>query len=429
MGRGKRKSGARAQAAPGVPKIVTLSDATTRTRFSPADVAKDLVAAGAIRDMRVSYNPDQVEYKRKEREFVKAASGKLHALMSEYASSDDGWRQLLQIYSHAPHYSITNILWARAQLAHKGVRADGLIFSKTAWKALGRRVKPEYLRQWKPGDDGKPTWDDLYIAGIMSPIFAHQKKGEKEKKAKTPSATPSLATAVAQSGGSVAGQLLSQPVDTQYKHSNDLIGFRVADVYHEDATEVIEGEAELPRPSWFEATGSDEDAAKLWKDIEYLADLHDVEIRTAPATRSGIAQASYDRATNTITLTESDHIADRASAALGALVDHFGPNTPAKDDNEAKARIVARESAKYAIASLYGLASDKQSFTFLADIAQDDKLLKKATDDTHQRVISILNILDPMLKRQALGKKENKTKYESRANKQKGQRRRSMLAD
>lgn len=430
MGRGKKQGSGHALplarqsalAAPTVPRdepsvvaavvdsfkdeAIPLSDA--RVRLTPADVAKHLAASEAIRPMQSSFEKDKEAWKKSEREFTRKAAKELHELMQRFASSDEGWRAFLKIYARAPHYSMSNMLWAWAQLERKEVRPEGMVLSESGWRALGRTLKPGFKRSYQEGEDGQPSWDDTYAAEMMAPLVVRDKKKEDES---------------------------PEPGAPKTK----VIGFRVFDVYHEDATESKDG-SELPKPSWYGSSGSEEDAAKLWQDVERLAEWQGLEIVMEERPRHDLnrpvlvsGQASYERSRKQLKVTKTDRLADQATAALGALMEHFGPQEAAKSDDESKARIVARESAKYAVASLYGLHSERQSFPFLAALAGEDRAVKRVSDDVHKRVSAVLNFLDPVLRMKARGEEEMQAKYgESRAKKrktQKGRSRKSALAE
>lgn len=371
---------------------ITLSAGRGR-KLSAADVAAKLASAGAVRPLNTAFEKDTEKWKLAEKAFVANASAELHKLVNEFAGSEESWRELLKIYARAPHYSITNLLYAWGALHRKGVRGEGMILSESGWKALGHEIKPEFKRVWrKLKEDGTPDWDDTYAAEMLAPIRVNKKAAEG---AVTPSGDPERDRSI-------------------------VIGWKTFDVYHEDAVQLKAGQAELPKPSWFEATGSDEDAAKLWADVEKLCEWQGLELtvdapRAQDANRPGLpgaALASYDRGKAQVRVHRSANLADQASAALGAVCEHFGPETPAKDDIELMRRVVARESAKFALASLYGLASEHQSFTYLSEIAADEKAVKQVTNDVHKRVSAVLAHLDPVLKMKARGETEMNAHYD-----------------
>jgi hypothetical protein len=340
--------------------------------------------------MRSSFEADRKKYIQREKEFTKKLAQELRREIKHLAASEDGWASLLRIYAKAPHYSPQNMLFARAQLRAKGAPEEGLIFSESAWKALGRRIKPEYRRSYKSDDDGNILWDDSLAAEMLAPMIVTKK-------------------------------LPGDGADEE-RETSVMIGFRVFDVYHEDATEPYrEGEGEIPRASWFEARGPAESAAALWADIERICEWQGVSLNVAPPRRSidrqvldPLPKAHLDRAGKRLTVTSSDNLAEQAAAALGAVLDLFGPDGPPSNDEEAKARILARESAKYAIASLYGLETQRQSFAFLKDVGADDALLKKTLDDVHARVSRVLNHLDPVLRAKARGEEQMKARHAGR---------------
>jgi hypothetical protein len=374
-------------------------------RFSPLALAQQLEAAAATRPMVNSFQRNKEEWKKAEREFVNKAAAELHRALKEFAASDEGWREFLKIYSRAPHYSPSNMLWAWAQLARKGVDSEGMILSETGWKALGRKLKPGYRKNFKE------PWDETYAAEMLAPMIVPDKAGTEAARAQNADA----------------------------KSRTKVIGFRSFEVYHEDATEPTDPDSpkELPKPSWYQATGSEEDAQKLWADVEELTDRAGITLDVRPRNLGDtnnpardLSIADYDRDSKTLTVHAGSSTADKAAAAIGGLCDHYGPDTPAKDDNQVKERVLARESAKYALCSLYGLASDGQSFNFLSDVAGgEEKAIKRVSEDVHKRVSAILQQLDPVVTMKARGEAEIKSDFESRRSKRGTQRvRASALA-
>jgi hypothetical protein len=427
MGRGKKRNTGRAAAislsAPraAAPAAIALSDSSGLVRhLTPADIGKRLAETSALRDLVETsvFERDRQKWKAREKSFTDNVAKQLQEMLKEFASSEDNWRQFIKIYARAPHYSMTNMWWAWAQLARKGVDSQGMVLSETGWKALGRLVKPEYKRSYKQGEDGRPAWDDNYAAEMTAPMVVSDRGTKADDEAK--SAKPQNPAEAAK---------MPQGV-TSPRRGGRVIGYKVFDVYHEAATESKDG-SELPKASWYGATGSDEDAAKLWADIEKVCDWQDINLVVKrPAARTDpnlpqiqVASAAYDRATKTLTVYEADTVAAQSVAALSAICDHFGPESAAKDDNEVKSRVLARESAAFALASLYGLQSERQAFAFLADVAQDDRAIKRVSKDVHDRVSAVLAFLDPVMRLKVRGEADLKGKYEeSRAAKRAKQR-------
>jgi hypothetical protein len=390
---------------------LALSSGERASRYSPEQIAERLAAAQALRQLRVGFNPDKQAYRDGERQFAERLSKQLQELLAEFASSHAGWGEMLRRYATSPTYAISNMISARAQLARKGVRPDGLILSPTQWKNLGRRVKPEFFRVYKRlAADGLPDFDDTYLCEMLAPnVVVRTEK-------------------VTLADGS-----------EEERERRFVVGFRCFDAYHEDATEPLPGQPELPSPSWFQATGSEEDAAKLWEDVKRICEWQDIELELedAPADRRHGqalpigAGADFDRERRRLRVRRAASMADQATSALGALLEAFGPAAPPADDEQAKARILARESAKYAISSLYGLASERQSFAFLSDVAADEKTLKAVVADVHELVKQVLDFLDPAMRMRARGEEERAEQFASRRRtrrRQGARARRSALA-
>jgi hypothetical protein len=349
--------------------------------------------------------------------FVRAALGDLLALSREAAGSDSGWRQLLRAYSHAPDYSIWNTLWARAQLARKGTDPGGVLLSASGWKALGREINPAFLAP-RRGEDR--DWDNRYAALMYQPFHA---KG---------SGFPKKLAELDENGDPKTIWIKGEPA-----------GFGVFTAYHENATQGIDGEEapELPRASWFEATGSETDARQLLDDIRGVCEYEGLTVKhgrlrdqdTLSSANNGLLRttpdnAIYNRAAKTITVDENVPPAEQSVAALRALCEHFADprgNNEAADDY-VKFNRAAAESAKFVVASLYGLDSEDQSFPHLTEFTADDKAIKRLNGNVHARVGRILDYLDPcrVARSQATAeyRAARRAKKQERSKQQRGQR-------
>lgn len=344
-----------------------------------------------VRSLKREFDPDRENWKRREREFISGVVEDLERAARDFASSDEGWRQYLRLYAETPRYSALNNHWARGQLANKGAPSDGLILSETHWKALGRRVKAEYARpearrDRRFGYERDREWDDRYAAEMMAPvglIFAKRKVLDRD-------------------GNPVLDENGEPKMETYSFWRNGEANYKSFLVYHEDATEDINGGDPKPLPErpWAQATGSDEDAAQL------LADLRDKVFE-----HRGISLEFQDLGTDDnepaarlvegrrLVVDQARPKTEQAVAALGiACQQAGGPVRPGKgeelDDARKRARAAA-ESAKYVIASLYGLDSKEQAFPEVAEIAERGHL-KALSGDIHRRVGDLMARLDPL---------------------------------
>ena len=141
---------------------------------------------------------------------------------------------------------------------------------------------------------------------------------------------------------------------------------------------------------WENATGSDSDAATLIRDLERVCDEEGLALQRreipAPANTPHVdaahlsaaapEHARYDREGRTITVDVSQPAPEQAVALLRALCEHVGYDSPPRDELEGKIRRAAAESAKYAVASLYGL----ELRTRLFRICWSWRMMRKRSD-------------------------------------------------
>src|SRR5690606_17717013 len=137
------------------------------------------------------------------------------------------WRAYLRGYAAMPKYSPLNVLWARSQLLYKGVEEDGLIMSESAWKKLGRRVKEQYARPEAKRDraygfDRDRKWDTTYAAEMTRPLGSRRF----ERVVKDTNGDPVLDA----NGDPIKEVIYGAPK-----------GYKSMIVYHEAATEAIDG--------------------------------------------------------------------------------------------------------------------------------------------------------------------------------------------
>ena len=364
----------------------------------------DSARAKVTRDLsQRTFVADIEEWKKQENSFVEGALEELNAAVSTYAASDEGWRSFLRLYAESPRYSAINVLWARAQLAARAVRSDGLVFSESGWAALGRRVKAEYARPEAKRDrrydyDREREWDPTYAAEMMKPIgFNGYWKDE-----------------VDANGNPVR--------DASGKSKRRFIplapkAFGTFVAYHEDATEAIDGSDPKPlaRPPWHKASGSDEDATKMISDLEKHV-LNDEEITIEYRERRALSASDdqFDLERDAAVIETSNEgqtkiVVDasapapvQAAAVLGIVCDRAGRElAPGADDDDRARDRAAGASAKHVIASLYGLDAKDQAFPHLSAIGDQKGGLGRLTGEIHHRVGSILGRLDPRMQMMA----------------------------
>jgi len=363
-------------------------------------------ARGLTRDLsQRGYNKDFDAWKKEEAAYIDSVISALEEATEEFAGSDDNWRRYLKIYSQNPTYTARNIIWADIQLAHKGVTTSGLVLSESAWRALGRRPKEKYAqpisrRDKKYGYSSDREWDDRYAAEMMRPLGFRGFNRE----LKDTNGRPIL---------DADGNKVTEFVPIEAK------GYKNFIAYHQDATEALDGGTAPPLPGtpWAEATGSDDDARDLLnalKDKVFEGEGYSMEFDTSlPADGE---PASYRASDKTILVNPNASLPDQATGALRELF--LAENAAhSKDDDDARKRNrAAAESAKFVIASLYGLDAEEQSFPHLAEIAEQKGGLKKLSSRIHDNVKTVLSYLDPKARAQA---RQNTEYQESRAAKRK----------
>lgn len=344
-----------------------------------------------VRSLKREFDPDRENWKQREREFISGVVADLERAAREFATTDEGWRQYLRLYAETPRYSALNNHWARAQLAAKGAPSDGLILSETHWKALGRRVKAEYARpearrDRRYGYDREREWDDRYAAEMMAPIGMVTAKRK-----------------VVDANGNPVLDENGEPVLETYSFwPNGERNYKAFVVYHEDATEDINGGPPKPLPErpWAEARGSEEDAAQLLEDLgtRFFA-LKGIEVEAREIGTAENEPAARLEEGKRLIVDSSRPKTEQAVAALGIACQQAGGRIrPGKGENLDGARKRARaaaESAKYVIASLYGLDSKEQAFPEVAEIAEQGRL-SALTGDIHRRVGELMARLDPL---------------------------------
>jgi len=364
------------------------------------------------RDLDPDFISDVSQWKEQEKKFTDEVIKELEVAISEMASSNEGWRKYLKIYAEAPTYSLMNRLLATAQLSRKGVDSKGYVLSESAWKALGRRVKSEFAKPIAKRDrafgyDRDRSWEQKYAVEMLQPLgfngFTRAKKD-------------SNGNPVMDSNGQPKTEFI--PVDPK--------GYKTFIGYHQDSTEALDGGDPPPlggdeKPDWADAAaeGNEHGAGKLLAKVQTICRGEDVdcELRGLGTEQPG---AIRDPATGKVTINTDAPITEQATVGLR----YYFQSKLIKDDNRDSEEVrrkqdAAAESAKYVIASLYGLDSDEQAFPHLADIAESAKGLNSLSSMIHRQVSGVMGYLDPVARARS---HEDKKQRESRATRRKSAR-------
>jgi hypothetical protein len=361
-------------------------------------------------------------WREQEHQFIEGARSELEAGMREFARSGQ-WGKFLRLYTLSPEYSPMNGLWARvqlrskwAQLVHEGRAqadelgdpADGRFFSMSAAKALGARVRDDYF--YRPTSE---AFDDRYVVEMCKPLGFNGFFDER--------------VVLDASGRPVMDPATGKPKIRKEFIKTTAKGYGTFQAYHTKALVDSEGNPfTLPPMPWANATGSDADATALITDLERvcvdeglmltraaLADGAVAAVDPKDPTASLPEHARYEREARTITVDDRQTQPEQAVALLRALCEHLGYDRAPRDETERKVRRAAAESAKYAIASLYGLAAEDQTFPYLLELADDEKAIGQVASDTHRRVQQVLAHLDPIMRVKARAEGERKQKARS----------------
>jgi hypothetical protein len=338
-----------------------------------------------------SFSLSLEEWKKQEKAFVDGVMEDLSENLKRVAGSKESWKSFLDLYAQAPDYSAMNNLWARSQLRAKETTEPGLLLSESAWEKLGRRVKADYARPLKKRDkkfgyDNDRDWDDRYSAEMMRPLGrSGWWKTLKDK------------------GGKPLLDAEGQPRKEWVPGAPDK-GYATFVVYHEEATEALEGGDPNPLPGREKAKGPEDGARNL------LADIRDRVLPGQGITLEEDAGQSEvcRRSGQTLYLNPSAPITDQASAVLLQAVE--GASSPRQDESEEQRELrqAACESSRYVIASLYGLDTGDQAFPHLDVIAEDGDRVRSLQSEVHRRTKALLGHLDPRMREtaRAAGKAE-----------------------
>jgi hypothetical protein len=361
----------------------------------------------ATRDLDAPFNKNKEQWKKNEKAYISGVMSELKKATQEYAQSEAGWKEFLQIYSQGPLYTPTNNLWARWQLQHKGMEnPQGMVMSESAWKALGRRVKEEYRKPSKKADaafgyDPDRQWDKSLIVEMTRPAaFGYPQKRD--------------------ANGQKMFDSQGKPIYDKDPKKGFPIGFSAFNAYHEDATESLDGSPAKPlqeTAKWEGIEGDQQAAEKLLDDIEKEICFGNKINFVQQAVKDkgyGINQVSrqevakYDKESNTIIVDPQAPKQEQAAAALREVFVALNSQQQSKGsvENKSKRDQTAIASAQYVISSLYGLNTDKQTFPYLKELSQENQDLKEVNSRTHALIGKVVPLLDDRVKTHLRASKE-----------------------
>lgn len=328
-----------------------------------------------------SFSLSLQEWKEQERAFVDGVLEELADGMQKAAGSKENWRAFLDLYAQSPDYSAMNNLWARSQLRAKGNEEAGILLSESAWEKLGRRVKADYARPLKKRDrrfgyDNDREWDDSFAAEMMRPLG----RSGFWRKLKDKNGAP-----IVDAEGKPRREWVPGSPDK---------GYATFVVYHEGATESLDGGDPRPLPGREEASGPDEAARNLIGDL-----------RTQLLPSRGL-EAAFDfegpehcrRRGQTVHINPKSSPADQASALLGEVLNDLSRARDGEDERRSKIHRAAHESSRYVIASLYGLDTSDQAIPHLHDISEESGDVRSLQSEVHHLTKSVMGTLDPRMR-------------------------------
>ena len=321
------------------------------------------------------------DWKEQEKAFVDGVMEELAEGMRKAAESPEDWRAFLDLYAQSPDYSAMNSFWARSQLRAKGTEEAGLLLSESAWEKLGRRVKADYARPLKKRDrrfeyDNDREWDDRFSAEMMRPLGRSGFWKQLKDKAGNP---------ILDSDGKPRREWVPGTPDK---------GYATFVVYHEGATEALDGGNPRPLPGREEASGPDEAAGNLIRDLQsHLLPTRGLELEFD---HNGPEHLRRDG--QRIHLNPNAAPADQASALLGEVLGELDRSREGEDERRTQIHRAARESSRYVIGSLYGLDTSRQAFPHLPDISEKSEDVRSLQSEVHHLTKSILGSLDPRMR-------------------------------
>jgi hypothetical protein len=364
---------------------------------------------------------DKEEWKRIEDEWAAQAVEHARARGVDAMRQPGQWAEHMADFGAFPEYGMANRLWAQSQILAKqeagvDISMDALVLSPTWWEALGRRVKAEYLKpNWKFENQPKRRrWGYDYRREWSADFAIEQTQPFREWIA--------IPEVVRDENGNVQygpdGRAVTRLKKGPFGH---IKGYGTFVAYHENATEGLDGgpPPEIAAPSWHQATGTDEDARRLFNEVVHIARSNGISVdviafdeqQTSSMSRdrlrsiAGTSAAYYDRERQTVKVSDSVPPAERAVAALGALLEHWDAQQP-RGENANIARYqqiqrLGRESALYAVSGLYGLQQQRPRFAGISDLADDSRGYDDLARDVQRRVRAVMECIHPVMRAKA----------------------------
>jgi hypothetical protein len=293
-------------------------------------------------------------WKEQRDEWIEGLVGELRSELAGYLSTEDGWREMVsRNWGHLGSW--TNQWWARAQLTHKnpdGIELDLPVLSLSAWKSIGRTIKPEHRRV-----RGRAATDDRFAVQQLRPMRRRY--------------------AVTEVNSETGAE------ETVWREGQ-LVGFAVYDAYHLSATEGGEWESKLPAR---DGSGLE----RLDVDIEKLLTSEMVRVERG----QGPTRLLRDK--GRIVLSEDSEGEGRVRELLACVMELLaGPPAKNIDGDGITRRELASHGAAMIVSYRYGLAVDEgQLGDLAAGTAGDLKQFHLVAGDVQRRCRAFLNVCDP----------------------------------
>lgn len=329
-----------------------------------------------LRAIRREYLPKE-EHRTRDREYLAEIKEALDDSLFLIASSPESWKGMLWLYGQAPDHSIRNVLAVRETFRRRGIDPNGRFMTAQKWEKLGRRIKAEYTGPWGKGKtEGTPSgdngrnygydpdreWSEEYIAEIIVPTSGNKSYDPQEER------------------DPATGEIIETIKETPHC-------FRVMRVYHENATEALDGsnpeplsDADVPRGNPSEALVALTDA------LEGLGYEFEIEKDMPHAARARVGK--------TVVLDSQSPKEQQALALAEILADaHLAPP---RTEEDALIRDTLRASVAYAVCAAYGI-DPKQEFPDLEEIAENPRALSQLVSQITRLTEKMLKLIDRRL--------------------------------
>lgn len=293
--------------------------------------------------------------------------------VEQYAQSDEGWRNWLEMQAHIHVTSWNNNIWRYLQLEAKNQDDPNfdpyaLSLPASRWAKLGRTVKKQHQRYKL-----KPAEDDRYAATQLMPVTIWVDEKDPD-----------------------TGKVIVLPNGKNKRKKITLPGrFQCYTAYHLDATE---GKP-LPEDPWKYTTGSEEDAELLRTHLEQACEIEGVKVLYEKS--SGRARGTYEPATKTIRIDPDLPTAEQASVFLHEFIHHVAGDAAGrgKDELSREAKEIATQSTAHVILTRYKLQDRDMTFPYLASWTKGEGAkISQLNLEIQRRCRRFFEAVDPVLR-------------------------------